>query len=204
MELKQRVRHITRVLHNFLPERFSDAAKILTEISIELKKEERPQGFAHIFLPDYVECFGLDYPEEALSALGEITRLVSAEFAVRPFIVRYPQLSIRFLQSWSKSQDANVRRLASEGSRPRLPWAQTLAALRSDPTPVLPILENLKADPSLYVRKSVANHLNDIAKDHPALVLNIAKKWQGRHPATDWIIKHGCRTLLKGGNREVM
>jgi len=97
-----------------------------------------------------------------------------------------------------------VRRLSSEGCRPRLPWAMGLPDFKKDPSPILPILENLKADPSEYVRRSVANNLNDIGKDHPEIALQIARAWKGKSPETDWIIKHGCRTLLKRGHETAL
>ena len=105
---------------------------------------------------------------------------------------------------WSRHPNHHLRRLASEGCRPRLPWAKALPAFKQNPDDILPILENLKNDPSEYVRKSVANNLNDISKDHPELVVSIAKKWKDHTKNTDWIIKHACRTLLKQGNAEVM
>lgn len=104
------------------------------------------------------------------------------------------------MMTWAKSDDEHLRRLASEGLRPRLPWAPQLPAFVQDPRQSLPILEQLKEDPSLYVRKSVANHLNDISKDHPELVLEIAARWYGTHPLTDWIVRHGLRSLLRQGD----
>jgi 3-methyladenine DNA glycosylase AlkC len=106
--------------------------------------------------------------------------------------------------AWSLHKEATVRRLASEGSRPRLPWAMALPALKKDPSPILPILENLKQDPSESVRRSVANSLNDIAKDHPDIVIGIAGKWKGMSKEVDAIIKHGSRTLLKQGHTEIL
>lgn len=105
---------------------------------------------------------------------------------------------------WSKHEHWGVRRLASEGCRPRLPWAMALPNLKENPAPIIPILKNLKNDPSRFVRLSVANNLNDIAKDNPEVVIDLAKRWQGESKDVDWIIKHGCRTLLKQGNSEVM
>src|SRR5688572_14204950 len=104
---------------------------------------------------------------------------------------------------WSKHARRHVRRLSSEGCRSRLPWAMAIPALKKDPSPILPILENLKNDESLFVRKSVANNLNDIAKDHPQVVLELVKKWKGNSEQTDWIIRHGCRTLLKKADQNV-
>jgi 3-methyladenine DNA glycosylase AlkC len=205
LELKERVRHITTVLHYFLSKDFSHACKQLVAISQALKsRHSSGQGFENIFLADYIEVFGQEHPDESLFALGEITKLVSAEFAIRPFIIRYPEKTMQYLYEWSASKDANVRRLASEGCRPRLPWAMALPMFKNDPSPVLPILENLKEDTSEYVRKSVANHLNDIAKDHPVLVINLVKNWHGKHPNTDWIIRHGCRSLLKNGDIQAL
>jgi 3-methyladenine DNA glycosylase AlkC len=101
---------------------------------------------------------------------------------------------------WAEHRNEHVRRLASEGSRPRLPWGMRLPALIADPSPLVPILEKLRADPSEMVRRSVANNLNDIAKDHPAFVLDLARRWHGENDATDALLKHACRTLLKRGD----
>jgi 3-methyladenine DNA glycosylase AlkC len=205
LELKERVRQIALVLHYFLPQDFPAAADILVRLSIALRKDGvREQGFATIFVPDYVHIFGLDHVDESLAALETITQLVSAEFAIRPFILNHPEKTMAQMLSWSKHADANVRRLSTEGCRPRLPWAMGLPALKKDPAIILPILENLKNDSSEYVRRSVANNLNDIAKDHPELVLKLVKKWFGKTANTDKIIKHGCRTLLKKGNMHAL
>lgn len=106
--------------------------------------------------------------------------------------------------AWSKHEHWEVRRLASEGCRPRLPWSMALSNLKNDPEPIIPILENLKDDSSEIVRKSVANNLNDIAKDNPQTVIDLARKWQGKSKNADWVIKHGCRTLLKQGNTDTL
>jgi 3-methyladenine DNA glycosylase AlkC len=123
---------------------------------------------------------------------------------VRPFIERYPDRMFRQLKQWAKSKNTDHRRLASEGCRPRLPWASALNELKKDPAPILPILELLKDDPELYVRRSVANNLNDISNDHPDIVVEIMKRWQGSTKETDWIIKHACRTMLKQGRPDVL
>jgi 3-methyladenine DNA glycosylase AlkC len=205
LELKERVNHIAVALHNFLPKEFPKAAELLVTLSQKLKKDaQSEQGFAVIFIPDYIQIYGLDYPSESLLALEEITKLVSAEFAIRPFLLRYPEQTLAAMLKWSKHPEANVRRLSSEGCRPRLPWAMGVPFLKKDPTKILAILKNLKSDPSEYVRRSVANNLNDIAKDHALLVLKIASEWQGKNANTDWIIRHGCRTLLKRGNQEAL
>jgi len=112
--------------------------------------------------------------------------------------------ALKVMKGWCSHGHPSVRRLASEGCRPRLPWAMALPALKKDPSPILPILEKLKNDPSEFVRKSVANNLNDITKDNPDVAIRIAKKWKGYSRNTDWIIKHGCRTLLKKANNDAL
>lgn len=204
LELKARVRHITTALHHFVSSDFLIASKELISIADDLREHEPLQGFHNIFLPDYFEVYGLEYPDISLPALGQITKLVSAEFAVRPFISRYPEKSMEYLTQWSLSADANVRRLASEGCRPRLPWATALPQFKKDPSPILPLLENLKEDQSLYVRKSVANNINDIGKDNPDIVMNLVSGWRGQNEHTDWILRHGCRSLLKQGHMQAL
>jgi 3-methyladenine DNA glycosylase AlkC len=205
LELKQRVRHIAVTLADFLPGDFAVAASIVVDLAKHLRRNEvAEQGFATIFLPEYIQVYGLDHPTQSLEALEQITDLVSAEFAIRPFLLCYPKQTLNKMLEWSTHESPNVRRLSSEGCRPRLPWAMGIPFLKKDPSVILPILENLKADPSEYVRRSVANNLNDIAKDHPSLILEIAKKWKGHHESTDRIIKHGCRTLLKKGDAAVL
>jgi 3-methyladenine DNA glycosylase AlkC len=154
-------------------------------------------GLVYIFLPDYIEQYGLEDFESSVKAIENVTRFVSCEFAVRPFILKYGGTMMKKMRTWSLHKSYHVRRLSSEGSRPRLPWAISIPELKKDPSPILPILENLKNDPSEWVRRSVANNLNDIAKDHPGLVIELARKWKGISRETDAIIKHGSRTLLK-------
>jgi 3-methyladenine DNA glycosylase AlkC len=161
-------------------------------------------GFAKMIFPDYVEVFGLDHLEISLDALRHFTRYASGEFAIRPFILQYGQPVIDRMLAWTEDDSYHVRRLASEGCRPRLPWAMALPAFKKDPRPILPILEKLKADPEDFVRRSVANNLNDISKDNPGIALGLAKKWKGQREETDWIVKHGCRTLLKQGVTEAL
>jgi 3-methyladenine DNA glycosylase AlkC len=205
LELKQRTRRITTALHKCLPEEYPKAADMIVGISRFLREnKEYEQSYPFIFLPDYIALYGLEHYSISMKAIEEITKLISAEFAIRPFIMRYPNETMKQMLLWTKHQDHSVRRLASEGCRPRLPWAQALPDFKKDPTPVLTVIENLKCDTSEYVRRSVANNLNDIAKDHPNIALQIARKWQGKNSLTDWIIKHGCRTLLKKGNEAVL
>jgi 3-methyladenine DNA glycosylase AlkC len=204
LELKQRTRQITLALHQCLPVDFSKAVDLIVNVSAQLRRQGWEQHYPFIFLPDYIEVYGLENFAVSMKGLEECTKLVSAEFAVRPFIVRYQEQAMKFMLSWSTHPEPAVRRLSSEGCRPRLPWAMGLPAFKKDPSSILPILENLKSDMSEYVRRSVANNLNDIAKDHPDIVLNVAKKWRGKSVETDWILKHGCRTLLKKGQKEAL
>ncbi|MDR2834374.1 MAG: DNA alkylation repair protein [Streptococcaceae bacterium] len=136
--------------------------------------------------------------------MPKITPYVSCEFAVRPFIRENEGKMMKIMLDWATSPDEHLRRLASEGCRPMLPWTAALPKFKENPSPILPILENLKADDSLYVRKSVANNLNDISKNQPELVIEIAKRWYGDNKNTDWIVKHATRTLLKKGNPEAL
>lgn len=204
-ELKERMAHSARVLHHFMPAGFDQAAPILIRIVEELWKAGlEKQALEYMLLPEYVAMYGLDHFESSMTAMETITRFLSCEFAVRPFIIRYPDRMLGQMLAWSKHPDERIRRLASEGARPRLPWAIALPALKANPAPLLPILENLKQDPSESVRRSVANNLNDIAKDNPEVVLDIAERWKGLGRETDAIIKHGSRTLLKRGHEAAL
>lgn len=200
LELKGRMRRITETLGKVLPPRYEDALKVLYAI------DEDCVGFPYLIFPDFVEVFGggEEHWELSMAALERFTPKSSAEFAVRPFMLRDPQRMMRQMLVWAQSPDEHVRRLASEGSRPRLPWGQALPVFKRDPAPVLPVLELLKADPSLYVRKSVANNLNDIAKDHPSVVIETARRWIGDNAHTDWIVRHACRSLIRKADPQIM
>lgn len=196
-ELKQRMRHIASTLRNHLPGTYKEQVQIIIHIIEQTEKNGMKAGFEYMFFPDFIEQFGLGDWETSLNAMESITQFISCEFAIRPFLLNYPDEVMAQMLKWSKHTHPHVRRFASEGCRPRLPWAMAIPALKKDPSPILPMLENLKADDSLFVRKSVANNLNDIAKDHPEVVVDVVKNWKGISQETDWIIKHGCRTLLK-------
>jgi 3-methyladenine DNA glycosylase AlkC len=200
-ELKERMRHITTVLGDFLPMDYLAALDLLRSALPHVGDH----GLVKMVFPDYVECYGLGDWEASMAALEEFTQQASAEFAIRPFIVRYPERTMAQMLAWAGHQSSDVRRLASEGCRPRLPWGIRLPALMADPSPILPILERLKKDESESVRKSVANNLNEIAKDHPELVLDLLRRWQA--DATDevrWMTGHALRTLIKQGHPEAL
>ncbi len=194
-ELMARLHRTAEAFHLALPLPFPD------QLSVALA--HAPQ-IGHTFIAiwpcAFVARHGIDRPALALPALRELTRHGSAEFAIRPFLVRDLAGTLALLRDWAGDGDEHVRRLASEGCRPRLPWGERLQSLVADPSPALPILEALRADPSLYVRKSVANHLNDIAKDHPNLVLDLTGAWDRSDPRTAWIVRHALRTLVKRGH----
>jgi 3-methyladenine DNA glycosylase AlkC len=204
-ELKQRMRHIAESMRQVLPEDFKEATDIIIRCSEELRKtREEEMSLAYMFFPDFVEVYGIDDYENSIKAFEKITIFASAEFAVRPFLIKYPENMQRQMLKWSTHPQAMVRRLASEGFRPRLPWGMAVPYLKKDPAIILPVLENLKQDESETVRRSVANNLNDIAKEHPDLVMKIAAKWQGISPEIDWVIRHGSRTLLKRGHANAL
>lgn len=205
LELKQRIRHISFCLRKHLPESFSTAVAILVQMAHNMiARDGQRMSFEWGILPDFVEAFGVDDPDVAIPAMEAITQLSSAEFAVRPFLLKYPDRMYAQMEAWSKHDSAMVRRLSCEGFRPRLPWGMGIPALKKSPIPMLPILERLKNDPAETVRRSVANHLNDISKDHPDTALALAKAWKGISPETDWVVRHACRGLLKKGHPEAL
>lgn len=205
MELKARMKHTAVCLHHFMPVSYREAADLLIELIERLKThgfwQERLEM---MFLPAYIERYGLDYPDVSIKAMELVTQYVSCEFAIRPFLINHFEGTLEAMLGWTQHPHARVRRLASEGCRPRLPWGLAVPGLKKDPAPILPILEALKNDPDEAVRRSVANNLNDISKDHPDVVVVIAKAWKGKSKETDAVIKHGCRTLLKHGHEVVL
>lgn len=203
LEFKQRVERIGTNLGKYLPDDYQAAIRIIDKVIRNY--DVCLDGFV-VFFPGFVALYGQDMQnwDISMEALARYTPYASAEFAVRSFILRDEERMMAQMAAWAEDDNEHVRRLASEGCRPRLPWGQALPRFQKDPSPVLRILERLKADPSPYVRKSVANNLNDISKTHPDLVERIAGDWYGKDTRTDWIVKHGCRTLLKKGNRNLL
>lgn len=201
LEMKARVQLIRDVLAQELPQKFPDALKIL----LDSTKSAKLTGFDIWPYTEFVQSFGLKHQSLSLNALKKLTSLFTAEWAVRPFLNQEPTKSLAFLLRCSKDSNVHVRRWASEGSRPRLPWGQRLNKFITNPELTLPILEQLKYDPELYVRKSVANHLNDISKDNPKVTLEVLKRWLSTTPEKhkvkiEWIVKHALRTLIKAGD----
>ena len=170
LELKERMHRVASTLGKHLPSYFPDAIEILLPVA------DKYTGLEHLLFPDFVEQFGMGHFKVSMKALERLTSGSSSEFAIRPFIKQYPDKTIRQMQNWSCSKNEHIRRLASEGCRPRLPWAMALPDYKRDPSNVLDIILKLINDESLYVRRSVANNLNDISKDHPDLLVEIAKQ----------------------------
>lgn len=197
-KLKQRMRHIAECLHQHLPVNYKKTIKILKPISAQFS------GFEYMFFQDYVECYGLHDFETSIPALEHFTKYASSEFAVRAFILHDEKRMMQQMARWAKSDNHHVRRLATEGCRPRLPWAISLPAFKKDPKQVLAILKTLMKDNSEYVRRSVANNLNDISKDHPEIVIDWAQQWLGENKNSDRLIKHACRSLLKQGDARAL
>ncbi len=197
-ELKQRMRHIAECLHQHLPANYKKTIKILKPVSTHFS------GFEYMFFQDYVECYGLHDFEISIPALEHFTKYASSEFAVRAFILQDEKRMMKQMAHWAKSDNHHVRRLATEGCRPRLPWAISLPAFKKDPKPVLTILKILMKDDSEYVRRSVANNLNDISKDHPEIIIDWAQQWLGKNKNSDRLIKHACRSLLKQGDTRAL
>ena len=197
-ELKARMRHITQSLRQTLPENYAASLAIINRVAPEFS------DFNGMVFPDYVEVYGLNDWELSLEALVHLTKFSSSEFAIRPYILKDSQDVMKRMKVWAQDENHHVRRFTSEGCRPRLPWAMAIPEFKKDPSPILPILEMLKNDDSEYVRRSVANNVNDISKDHPELVLDMCEKWIGKNKHTNWIVKHACRGLLKNGHRRAL
>lgn len=209
LELKERAKMISDQLRLALPESYPVAIDILVRsMAIDLKDKDGFGRYMELyFLPyaEFIARYGLEHLEESKAAMYALTKVFTSEFCIRPFIERYPEEMMQTLKKWVVDGNHHVRRLVSEGTRPRLPWASRLPAFQKDPRPVLELLEHLKDDPELYVRRSVANNLNDIAKDHPDLVLELLKRWKRIDNAgTQYIVRHATRTLIKDGHNEAL
>lgn len=199
LSIMQRLRQIALAYHEVLPGGFATNLEILRALAPRIN-----HGFASMVLPEYVALHGQDHFDLSLDALAFFTRFGSSEFAIRHFLLKDLSRTLKVMERWSLDENEHVRRLSSEGCRPRLPWSFQLRELIADPSPAAPILENLKSDPSLYVRKSVANHLNDITKDHPAWVFDRTADWNRDDPRTAWIMKQAFRTLIKKGDARAL
>ncbi|CAG0976643.1 putative protein YhaZ [Burkholderiales bacterium] len=208
LDLMARGRHLARVLRQHLPQDPPAALEILRlSLGPKLKSSEG-NGMAPFFYLPHSACvaeFGLDAYEPALRLQYDLTQRFTAEFCLRPFLEHYPERTLERLRLWARDQSAHVRRLVSESTRPRLPWAPRLTQLRVHQQAVLDLLEMLKDDPEDYVRRSVANHLNDLGKEHPALLRQLAARWlKGASPERIALVRHALRSLVKHGDREAL
>jgi 3-methyladenine DNA glycosylase AlkC len=201
LELVPRAAHIARALHKYLPPNFEQAAAILERsLGPRLAATEGNGMAPFLYMPHviFVAEHGLDDFEAALQLQYELTKRFSAEYSIRAYLERYPERTLERLRIWVDDPDVHVRRLVSEGTRPRLPWAPRLRKFQEDPRPVLELLELLKDDPELYVRRSVANNLNDIGKDHPDLLFETCRRWSvNASPDRQWLIRHALRSAVK-------
>lgn len=207
-ELKARVALISEALQATLPGDYTEQLTSMLK-SLNLEKEPRLNGFELWPLLHFIQTHGLQDYKTSIAAIEELTPYFTGEFAIQAFFITEPSRTIAEAVRWSKSDNLDVRRLASEGSRSRLPWGMRLTHFIEKPELTHSILENLKYDPELYVRKSVANHLNDISKDHPDYVITLLKKWQNDCPQKHqdnmaWLTKHALRTLIKKGHPQAL
>lgn len=204
LELKARISMMAQELRAALPADYPTATAILMQAMCSTAPNANPNlegGFSIAPIAQFVEDFGHDHPDVSLDALPEITKRFTSEFAIRPYLMRYPEKTLARCHQWALDPNPHVRRMVSEGTRTRLPWGPRLLQFIVNPMPVLALLEMLKDDPELYVRKSVANNLNDLTKDHPDLILSVLAGWnEGASDERRWIVKHALRTLIKQGH----
>ena len=202
LELKDRVLLMAKGLRKRLPDGYAKASAILkASLGPPLDGETGmfTEGYWLMPVARFVEEYGLEDWSASMDLCEAVTQRHTAEFAVRPFLEAEPDRTLERMRQWTGSESAHIRRLASEGARPRLPWAKRLEMFIEDPEPILELVEPLKADPSPYVRKSVANLINDVSKDHADRVHDLVERWtkESDDPATEWIVRHGTRTLRK-------
>lgn len=200
LELQARIELLASRLGDTLPPTFGAAADVLWSAL----ESETFTGWMTLPCGTYVSHAGIGEPDVALPLLAGLTARWSSEGPIRSFIEAHPETTYRYLRSWATDPDEHVRRLVSEGTRPRLPWARRLQGLIADPAPNIGLLDALVDDPSEYVRRSVGNHLNDISKDHPVLAVDLARRWVGRGDGAAWAVRHGLRSLVKAGDPDAL
>ena len=206
--LKERATIITNALVDFLPTDFRTSAHII-QSTFEPVQNNHANWESFLYMPYamYIERKGCEkeHLELSYNLLKEITKRFTSEFAIRTFLVNFPNSTLKVLHEWAYDQNPNVRRLASEGCRPRLPWAKEIKAFKKNPYPCIELLQILRNDDSKYVQKSVANHMNDISKDNPEIALKVLTQWKKENnPNTNWIVKHALRNELKKGTLEAL
>ncbi len=211
LEFTPRAAHVAHALAAVLPQNFDRAAKILIRaMGPELQKTEGNGLRVFFYLPhsSFISLYGSDFFESGMQANYELTKRMTAEYAIRPFIMRHRDRSLKLLSKWARDPNPHVSRHVSEGARPRLPWAMRLPDMVEHPHYTLPLLEILKDDPVLYVRRSVANHMGDILKDHPKVAYAVLEKWleesffqeDEEGDRRRWIIRHALRLPARKGD----
>lgn len=214
LELKQRTDRITETIKRHFPANFEQASHVIlsslgpelgSAISFSNKDAPGINGWQIMPLANYVGLYGQEHFELSMTLLKALTKRASSEFAIRLFLLKQHDKTMSVLSTWVSDPDHHVRRLVSEGSRPRLPWAMQLPMFIDDPSALMPLLNTLKDDQSEYVRRSVANNLNDIAKDHPDTVADIAQQWLlNASSEREKLVRHACRTLIKNGHQKTL
>ena len=214
--IMDRGKKIAAAMKNHLPQNYTDAINILIQSLTPPLTETENNGLAGLFYIPHVTFigkYGLDYEynnnidpfETSMKAQFELTTRFTSEFSIRSFIIEQPERTFAVLYEWMNHPDPHVRRLCSEGTRPRLPWAQKITSLVEDPEPSIRILEKLKDDDDLYVRRSVANHVGDIAKDHLDVAFDLCNKWLSYGTKeVNWVIRHALRHPAKKGNETAL
>lgn len=216
LELKQRASHIADALQRQLPDDFEEGSRILVRSfgpELEMTQDYGLQPFFYLAHAELIGRYGKDHFESGMKANYELTKRFTAEFSIRPYIIAHRDKSLRLMKKWITDPNPHVRRLVSEGSRPRLPWAMRLRELDANPGFALPLLEKLKDDPELYVRRSVANHLGDIGKANLSVLLETCKRWLGESRKIKdplgaknrrWLIRHALRHPAKKGEQAAL
>ena len=214
LELKERSAQITHAVAIFLPDDFKKAAAIMLaslapddwdDFGNPEVNDRGIAGWAIMPMTHFVGLHGLQHFDLSMTLFREMTKRFSSEFDIRFFLLKEPKRTLSVLETWTRDSNQHVRRLVSEGTRPRLPWAMRLPDFIKDPAPILPLLEALKDDEEEYVRRSLANNLNDIAKDHPDKVAKIAGRWlTGASKDREKLVRHACRTLIKQGHQKTL
>lgn len=207
LELKDRVRQVAAALHQHLPNDYPNAVgQICAAVGPALPDtEEVSSGFAYWPYLHFVEEYGGEHFDASMNAIHHLTQRFSAEFAIRPFLAAEPKRTLERIRTWLDDPSVHVRRLCSEGTRPLLPWGLRLKEFQAEPMQTAFILDHLLDDPELFVRRSVANHLNDHAKTHPDYVVKVAKRWKRKKSAErQWVVRHALRTLVKRGHKPAL
>jgi 3-methyladenine DNA glycosylase AlkC len=216
LSITERSKHIAESLSKYLPDIYSDAIELILKSLTPPLEKTADNGLAVLFyMPhcSYIAKYGvnpvfnngIDPFDISINAQYELTKRFTCEYSIRPFIIDNKNRTLEVLYQWMLDEDPHIRRLCSEGTRPRLPWAMKIDSFVKDPSPTIPILEQLKNDPDLYVRRSVANHVGDIAKDNIELALELCEKWL-KNASTElkWVIRHALRNPVKKGNEKAI